>query len=230
MLYHIHDSNYKDGRDVDIVDSLSLLLEAKPPGFFHFLIHAPTSHKFFVGNYYLNHLHQEPVEEGFVIIADWKQFYKEQNTVNRAIPQINQAYFSLCSAEEYINDPIAVENKLLAALQDEWNSLHRQILPLSIVPVTFNDSINSNEKTNMSVISKADAPKPFPANFLPSSPQLLSTEMSNFEAPSSSSSSAPLSSPLHQPPFLCLPLILHLRLASSCLQIGLCSALYAIYS
>eukprot|EP00596_Hydrurales_sp_CCMP1899_P002467 CAMPEP_0119051406 /NCGR_PEP_ID=MMETSP1177-20130426/73029_1 /TAXON_ID=2985 /ORGANISM="Ochromonas sp, Strain CCMP1899" /LENGTH=283 /DNA_ID=CAMNT_0007030593 /DNA_START=585 /DNA_END=1436 /DNA_ORIENTATION=- len=74
----------------------------------------------------------------------------------------------------------------------------------------------------MSVLSKTDTPnfEPFPSKRCPSSPQLLSTEMSNFEAPSSSSSSAPLSSPLHRPPFLCLPLILHLRLASSCLQIG----------
>jgi hypothetical protein len=202
---------------VDVVDSLSLLLEGKPPDFSHFLIHAPTSHKCFVGNYCLNHLHQESAKEGFVIIADWKQFYKEKNAVNRTIPQIKQAYFSVCSAEEYRNDPIAVENKLLAVLHDEWNSPQdRQILSLSIVPVASPHSINSNEKIKAADTSDFE---PFPAIFCPSSPQLLPTGPSNFEA---SSSSALLSSPPHLPPLpsLCLPLTLNLRLASSCLQIG----------
>lgn len=234
ILFHYFPYRFRnfadqDGRVVDIVDSLSSLLEGKPPGFFHFLIHAPSSHEYFVGKYFLNNLDEESAEEGFVIIADWKQFYKEQNKKNMTIPQIKQAYFSVCSAEDYKNDPLAFENLLLTALQEEWNLLHDGQLSLSVAPVASPDSIYSSEETKLSAILKTtDAPSSPPysatsptfSKTSPSStPLLLPTDTSDCEAFSSLSS---LPTPLFLPPLPspCLPLILYLRLASSCLQIG----------
>lgn len=236
LPYYFRDFADQDGRVVDIVDSLSSLLEGKPLGFFHFLIHAPSSDGYFVGNYFLNHLHEESAEEGFVIIADWKQFYKEQNAISRTIPQIKQAYFSVCSADDYRNDPLAFENILLTTLQDEWNLLHDRQIFLPVAPVSFPDSIYSSEETKLSAILKTTDTPSSPPYFAtsptfsktspafsktsPSStPLLLPTGTSDYEAFSSLSS---LPTPLCLPPLPspCLPLILYLRLASSCLQIG----------